>query len=343
MMLDLILMTLVAGAPAETATAPAEASKAEEAAPAKEGDEAKGSEVKPVELTGDPEKSKVSLDDVGLGDEGDATEAKRGDGRPNETPPAQWDGQAAGEAAGQPPAPAQPTPAAQPAAKPPVSMQPAGAPPRRDRPARPDRDIDWRLELLGGAGSSFVPHSSFGLFDQKDRRMSNAGASFRFDRKLSSLVWLGGGLEYRFLGSDSGDVLGDESTEIDFHEMNAFMRASFVPLEGLDVYVAGGLGPSFVDYTIWANDTARGKSVEILGQGDVGVMLYMPKAWLPAKGAARLTFGLDLGVGYVYRTPIDIQPSIELDEEPLDHDFPDLGAFRASSITWRTGFFIRFI
>lgn len=215
--------------------------------------------------------------------------------------------------------------------------------PALDRPARPDREIDWRLEVMPGGGSSYVPHKSYGLFDISDQKMANGGIELRFDRKLSGPVFMGGGMAYRYLGNSAEDVFGDDESALDLHEVLGFLRFAYVPVEGIDVYGVLAMGPSFVDYVVTNSDDARGKNVALVADGRAGAMFYLPKRWLPNRGASRMTFGLDLGFGYSFRTATSIEPTIELDEDPLATDFPDLGELRPSAFTWRTGLFIRFM
>jgi hypothetical protein len=127
------------------------------------------------------------------------------------------------------------------------------------------------------------------------------------------------------------------------HELRGFMRFAYVPFEGLDIYAMAGVGPSFIDYVVLQADDARGKQVALAVDGMAGAMLYLPKRWMPGRGASRITVGLDLGLGYTFRSKVSIEPEIELDDEPLPHDFPDLGDLRASSMTWRAGLFVRFM
>ncbi len=72
-----------------------------------------------------------------------------------------------------------------------------------------------------------------------------------------------------------------------------------------------------------------------------GLSLYLPKAWLPRKQAARVTGGLNLGLGYVWRGRVDAQPALEQGDEPLPAQTSPWGDLSLGGLSWSVGLFVR--
>jgi hypothetical protein len=209
--------------------------------------------------------------------------------------------------------------------------------------ARPDRPIRYRLDLQLDGGTHVVPHGSFDAF-ATESNLAGLGVGMRVDFRLAEgRLFLGGGLAYRRYGSSRRAFDGLLDNELRVQEPLLFVRLSFMALEGLDVYVEPGGGPSIVDVEIASSRAARQRSVTGMFNALAGVALYLPKAWLPNKGASRFTAGVDLGLGYGWRGSIEVQPSPSTDDEPLSTSSVRFGDLALRGFIWRAGLFLRFM
>jgi hypothetical protein len=208
---------------------------------------------------------------------------------------------------------------------------------------RPDRPIRYRLDLQLDGGTHVVPHGSFDAF-ATESNLAGLGVGMRVDFRLAEgRLFLGGGLAYRRYGSSRTAFDGLLDNELRVQEPLLFVRLSFMAIEGLDVYVEPGGGPSIVDVGISSSRAARQRSVTGMFNALAGVALYLPKAWLPNKGASRVTAGVDLGLGYGWRGSIEVQPSPSTDDEPLSTSSVRFGDLALRGFIWRAGLFLRFM
>lgn len=238
------------------------------------------------------------------------------------------------------PAPAaQPVPAAQPAPE-----QPPKSTLRRryEQKSWPDRPIKYRLDLAFSAGTNHVRDPAHLAFDD-NRNIPVINAAFRADFRLAeSRVFLGGGAGYRRLWSEGGvyeDVL---QTTLLVREPVLLLRLSVMAIEGVDPFVEVSGGPSIIDLTFEANNDAAQRKVTGYFTGLGGVALYLPKKWLPRKGASRVSAGLEAGLGYTFRPALQADPTPDVDEdESIDTSTADYGNVSFRGLTWRLGVFVR--
>ena len=77
-------------------------------------------------------------------------------------------------------------------------------------------------------------------------------------------------------------------------------------------------------------------------KGTAGVQLYLPRKWLPRKEGSRVTAGIDLNVGYVWRPSFDLTlVNREPVEGAIETTLPTFGSVNASAVTWSAGLFLR--
>lgn len=72
-----------------------------------------------------------------------------------------------------------------------------------------------------------------------------------------------------------------------------------------------------------------------------GVTLYLPKQWLPAKQASRVTAGFETRFGYQFRGALDMSTNPSLDDEPLRTTTADYGDLALRGFAWGVSLFIR--
>lgn len=253
-----------------------------------------------------------------------------------------------------PPTPAAAAPAAMPAPQPmPVPIHPpppratGAAPPPSPPPAPrkertyPDRPIRWRVDLAGHLGTHTFFDPAWRAFDL-DRKATHLGASLRGDFRLGDgRVFLGAGATFqRFSGV--GRLYDTFTTKALAREPLAFLRLSIVTLEGIDVFVQAGGGASIVDLEVHSTRWASQRRVGALVDGLAGLALYLPKKWLPRRGSSRVTGGLELGLGYTWRSKLPVRPAVDTDDEPIDTSAAPLGTLALHGLAWRFGLFIRF-
>ncbi len=227
-------------------------------------------------------------------------------------------------------------------AAPEAAVETEAAPKLPPSPVWPDIPVRWRVEFMIGAGTSSFYGRDYTFFDDDDRRMVNPVVELRADAKLAGPFYLGGGFGYRF-GESSASPFGDGQSSLKLHEPRGFMRFSYEPVQGVDVYGDLALGLAVVDYVVELDTRSEERRYAFVGDALVGTALSLPKRWLPRRGSSRTTVGLDFGIGYSYRSPVEIQPSFELDDEPISTDFSSFGKLSLHGLTWRLGVFVRFM
>ncbi|WAS99359.1 hypothetical protein [Nannocystis punicea] len=227
---------------------------------------------------------------------------------------------------------------------PPPVAGPPTPPPSRKR-TWPDRPIRWRLDLGGDIGTTVVFDPAWRAFDD-NRSAFHAGATVRGDFRLADgRVFLGGGASFRRLGS-YGDLYDAVETDITVREPLAFLRLAVVVREGFDVFAQAGGGPSFarLGTMSWsgAYNTSNQSAVTGMADAQAGVSLYLPKKWLPRRGAARATAGFELAAGYTFRSKIKVRPELYVDEDPIPTHTSNFGDLAVRGFVWRFGLFVRF-
>ncbi|MCH9687787.1 MAG: hypothetical protein K0V04_40530 [Deltaproteobacteria bacterium] len=209
--------------------------------------------------------------------------------------------------------------------------------------ARPpaDRPIRWRLDFGISGGSTIVVDPGFRAFAER-RHLAGGELSAVFDFRLAEgRVFVGGGIAYQRLGR-IGDAYGaDIPTQLRLHEPRAIGRVSVMAVEGIDAFGRVGVGPSIVDYELLSTQAAAQRAVLPRVDGELGLSLYLPKRWLPRKGASRVTAGLNLGMGYTWRGKLSAQPSVVLGDDPLRTTSSPLGDLAMHGLSWRVGLMLR--
>src|SRR5688500_4824033 len=125
--------------------------------------------------------------------------------------------------------------------------KPAAAPPVVRAAPPPDRPIRWRFDLGVGGGTTFVPDPAFFAFTPASRQLPGFALQLRGDVRLAQgRFFLGGGLGYR--RSARAGWIYDTALDLEVvtHDPHALMRASFMAVEGVDIYAQGAVGPSIV-------------------------------------------------------------------------------------------------
>lgn len=258
------------------------------------------------------------------------------------------------ESAPEPAVPPTPAPAAMPmpvpVAPPPSahtqqSQPPVAEPPpepsrrRRDWPERP---IRWRVDIAGQVGTAVMGDLAWRAFD-RDRSVFQLGATVRGDFRLGDgRIFLGGGLTYRRFDSGGAVHGGALYSGIRVREPIGFLRLAVVTLDGLDVFVQAGGGPSVYDLDLHSSHSAFQGGVLGMIDANAGLALYLPKKWLPRRGSSRVTGGLELAAGYTFRSKIRVRPDFNTGDDPIASSAADFGDLAVRGFAWRFGLFIRF-
>lgn len=231
-----------------------------------------------------------------------------------------------------------PTPA--PAPAPVAAPAPAPAPAPPPAPARPDRPIRWRVDLNLGGGTTFHRDPAWRAFDA-GRVAPHVGVMLRVDARLGGgRVFLGGGLAYRGFRS-VGRIHDAVTTSARVRDPAALVRLSIVAVEGVDLFVQASGGPSIVDFSLASIYGAEQRALVAAVDGLAGASLYLPKKWLPRRGAARITGGVELAAGYTWRGAVSVSPDVLTPLDPIDASGAPFGDVAIRGLTWRLGFFIR--
>ncbi|MFZ6177889.1 hypothetical protein [Nannocystis pusilla] len=241
-----------------------------------------------------------------------------------------------------PPTKDAPPAAAQPA--PPPSAGPPTPPPSRQR-TWPERPIRWRVDVGGDIGTTVNFDPAWRAFDY-NRSAFHAGGTIRGDFRLADgRIFLGGGASFRRFGAYNY-LYGSFDAELTVREPLVFFRLAAVVREGFDVFAHVGGGPSFtaVSLSSYSSTYNGGYQQAVTGMADAqaGVSLYLPKKWLPRRGAARATAGFELAAGYTFRSKIKVRPELDVYDDPLPTHTSDLGDLAIRGFVWRFGVFVRF-
>jgi hypothetical protein len=204
----------------------------------------------------------------------------------------------------------------------------------------------WRFDLSASGGTSSIFTRSYTAMDD-NRSLGFGELAARFDHRLGAgKVFLGAGATWRAM-TTTGNLHDALTPESAVNDLIGALRLSFRPFDGVDAYLDAGAGPAFVAINAYEEGVGTGsadqKSVGVVVNPMLGTQLSLPKRWLMRKGAARVTGGLDLGLGYVWHSPIEWQPKLEVDDEPIDTQTASFGHIKMHGPTWRLGLFLRFM
>lgn len=180
-----------------------------------------------------------------------------------------------------------------------------------------------------------------------NRSLGGAGVVFRGDVPLGSgRVFLGGALSYHGFSSD-GAIYHDGSrsvfTGLKLHDVLGHARMSVRTVDGVDLYVDAGIGPTIAKMTFDGTGGASQQKVSYALQALAGTALYLPKKWLPRRGSSRVTGGLDFGIGYMLRGKVDVAPTLTTEDDPIDTTGSSFGNVFFRGLSWRLGVFVRFM
>lgn len=228
-----------------------------------------------------------------------------------------------------------------PPAQPPIAIVPTPLPVPPPPPAPPARPIRWRVDIVASSGGTRIGDPGWRAFDD-NRHVWQPTLTLRADARVGgSRVFLGGGASFRSFGG-GGSLYQSTWSNASIREPLLFARLAVVAVEGVDVFVHAGGGPSVVDLSFSSNQFASQRSVAGMVDGQGGVALYLPKRWLRRRGASRVTGGLELAAGYTWRSPIDVRPQLSTVEDPIPSESASLGDLSLRGFAWRVGVFVRF-
>jgi len=207
----------------------------------------------------------------------------------------------------------------------------------------PEIPIRWRAELgLGGGTTTFLDPASKAV--SSSSRYNRLDVTARGDMRLGDgRIFLGGVGGYRGFITDAGDIYNVADLELELREPYFALRLAVMAIEGVDVFVEAGGGPSLIRTEFKTDDRHFDDTVSGYAMGHAGVMLYLPKKWLIRRGSSRVTVGLELGVGGAYRPDLTLNPARDTPDDPIDTGNLNLGSVNLSGVTWRAGVFVRFM
>jgi hypothetical protein len=225
----------------------------------------------------------------------------------------------------------------QPQPSPPASAEPK--PSRRDRLRRDLAPAQFRVDLFVAGGTQRMADRGYRLFDEGVNPPAFT-LVVRADARLGgSNVFLGGGLGYRRLATDASN-LGSVQTRLVAQDMLILGRLSWSPLEGLDPFVEVATGPSFVDAHLNTTLTTHQRDVLVLCDAIGGLALSLPRKWHPSD---HVTAGVELGLGYGFRSSLDVQPDPVVEDDAIATSSARFGDVRLHGFLWRAGLFLRFM
>jgi hypothetical protein len=238
-------------------------------------------------------------------------------------------------------------------APPPTVVAPTPPPPPATPP--PARPIRWRLDIAPGVGATVVEDLGFRAFSS-NRSLIDVDVSTIFDFRLAQgRFFVGGGLAYAYARRNGHAYEGALHPELRLHEPRVLGRASFMAVEGVDVFARVGVGPSIArlgfesSHGDWEDyDSGFGYNVgdhrrAVLPRldGQAGLSLYLPKRWLPRRQAARVTAGLELGLGYVWRGKLEARPTLDRGEGAIRPTASNWGDLSLHGLAWSARAFLR--
>lgn len=206
------------------------------------------------------------------------------------------------------------------------------------------RPIRWRVDPFLDGGTLTIVDPGYRAFDY-DRNLTQIGFGLRADGRIGrGPLRLGGGVHYAWAGTVAEPYQGALFTELDMHGVIASLRASIVLLEGLDVVAAVEAGPQFTRAHV-DSDTRNTSSRRVLGAfaAKTGLAVYLPKQWLPRKGAARVTVGINVMMGYGLLTKLKVRAVPDVPDDAVSTSGTPLGDVRMHGYVWSLGLFARFM
>lgn len=248
----------------------------------------------------------------------------------------------------------QPGPAPAPRARPAVESSAA----RILRPTFEPHEVKWRLDVGVGFGSNVAFDDSFGDLDNGEMSRDRIDIDATFSLPISDAgLFLGAKVGYRGVERSAVDLHQYYFGNLRQNELGFGVWLSFAPVEGVEPYVQLLGGPTF-----WRGESGGsayfgdGSGLSVLDSEDVvfqdttlgfvegraGLQLFLPRKWLRKKQGARVTAGLDLGVGYAWRPRFT--PGLEIrdqDEDDIDVLLPSLGEVDPSALVWNVGLVLR--
>ena len=225
------------------------------------------------------------------------------------------------------------------AVPPPTAVAPTPAP----IPPPPPRPIRWRLDLSIGGGGTVVRDPGVRAFAE-NRHVPEVGVSAVFDFRLAeSRFFLGGGLGYQHVTLRDAAYGSQLTTRLFLDEPQLLGRVSFMAVEGVDAFARVGVGPSFASSRFQSEAFEDAEQRKVLPRVDAraGLRLYLPKAWLPRRQAARVTAGIELGLGYAWRGQLGLRPPRVTADDALPSSTAQWGALSLHGLSWGVGLFVR--
>jgi hypothetical protein len=209
----------------------------------------------------------------------------------------------------------------------------------------PPRPLRWRIDVALGLGGDAIFDPGYRAFDDGDRSLLGLDLRLRADGRLGGgRLFLGGGLAYQRLGTDGSPYDGALDTELVVHEPLAFARLSVVAVEGIDFFGELAAGPTIAEIEIFGDpERAHQRAVTGTFTAQAGTLLYFPRPWLPRRGAARATAGLELALGYVLRGALDVEPTPQTEDDAIATESVGFGDVALRGIAWRLGVVVRFM
>jgi hypothetical protein len=211
-------------------------------------------------------------------------------------------------------------------------------------PPRPDRPIRWRLGIKLELGATRLDSTRW-YAASGSRIDTTVGLGLNYDlRPGGGRVYIGPTLGFRAWG-DYDSIHGTLQVGLRARELLAGARLSIAALDGLDVFVQARGGPVFVIRDVGTNGLSTMTSRAVTGAGEAigGLSLYLPKRFLPRKGAARVTAGLELAAGYAFRGPVDVRATPSVAEDDIPTTTADFGSIPLRGVVWHLGVFVRFM
>lgn len=235
------------------------------------------------------------------------------------------------------------TVAAEDAAVPPPPPAPAIDTPHPPAPkkTRAPRPIRWRFDPFLELGTLTIADPGYRAFDS-GRNLVQLGTGLRIDARVGGRVFFGTGLRYGFARTDRGIYDGALRTRLVMHEPQLLARLAIVLVEGVDVVGQLDGGPSFRRVELDSDErSTRTRSIGGSFAARAGLSLYLPKAWLVAKGAARATAGIDLLFGSALRTKLGGRPHPDAAKDDIGITGQPIGEITMSGFVWTIGLFVR--
>jgi hypothetical protein len=226
---------------------------------------------------------------------------------------------------------------------PPLETEKPVVEPTEARKVRAPRAIRWRLDPFLETGTTTIVDPGYRAFDA-GRNLWHISPGFRIDARVRGPLFIGTGVRYGYAQTRRAPYDGALATKLAMHELQLILRLSIVLREGIDLVGQVDGGPSF--RRVHVDSMQRSTETRSIGgtfAARGGLSLYLPKAWLSAKGAARVTAGVDLLFGSTMRTPLRAQPRPAGASDDITLVGTPIGDATVSGFTWSLAVFLRFM